>query len=102
MDYIYNSQKYFYVTYVMHYVIITYFHSLKIFYSWEEQEKWCPRASEGVSQEREESLRRGVPGKGGKSQKRCPRKGMAQEGGKPQKGTSRQSTRPERLYIADT
>ena len=37
--------------------------------------KGCPRASEGVSQERGESLRRGVPGKGGKCQKGCPRKG---------------------------
>ena len=41
----------------------------------EEQEKGCPRASEGVSQERGESLRRGVPGKGRKHQKGGPRKG---------------------------
>ena len=31
MGYIFDSQKYFYVTYVMHYMIITYFYSLKIF-----------------------------------------------------------------------
>ena len=31
MDYMSNSQKYFYVTYVMHYMIITYFYSLSIF-----------------------------------------------------------------------
>ena len=29
MDYILNSQKYFDVTYVMHYMIITYFYYLK-------------------------------------------------------------------------
>ena len=32
MDCIFNSHKYFYVTYVMHYMIITYFYSLKDFY----------------------------------------------------------------------
>ena len=31
LDYILNSREYFYVTYVMHYMIITYFYSLKIF-----------------------------------------------------------------------
>ena len=31
MDYILNSRKHFYVTYVMHYMIITYSYSLKIF-----------------------------------------------------------------------
>ena len=30
MDYILNSQKYFYVTYAMHYMMITYFYSLNI------------------------------------------------------------------------
>ena len=93
----------------MHYMTIIYFYSLKYFYvsvsftrnlimrTKEEQEKGCPRASEGVSQERGESLRRGVPRKGEQHHK-----GMAQKGGEPQKGTSSQSTRPERLYIADT
>ena len=47
-----------------------------------------------------QSLRRGVPGKGWKPQKGCPRMGGG--GRKPQQGTSSQNTRPERLFIADT
>ena len=48
-----------------------------------------------------QSLRRGVPGKGGKPQKGCP---MIEGGGggEARQGASSQNTRPERLFIADT
>ena len=57
LDYILNSQEYFYVTYVMHYVIITYFYSLKIFLCkgglcWNSEYADQRGAGEGVSQSR--------------------------------------------------
>ena len=72
MDYKLNPQNYFYVTYVMHYMIITYFYSLRIFLCKGGLYQNC----EYVKQGRTSASSLG-------------------------KGPS-QSTRPERLYIADT
>ena len=75
----------------------------------EEQEKGCPIASEGVSQEKGEMLRRDVPRKGEKASEggsqesgKSITKGWPRREGEASERTSSQSTRPERFHIADT
>ena len=69
----------------------------------EEQEKGCPRASERVSQETGESLRRGAPEKGEKASEGGPKKGRkaSQRDGPGRGGSLRKGLRPRALGQRD-